>query len=444
MASFGAVSRIRLPVFWLLALLVEAPLARMRMLSDLKHHIVETIALLLVTSIFYLFSVWLLLRKESRGHTAPSLLLILFAAIVFRVTVFPLYPAFSDDLYRYRWEGKMQLKSFNPYTTEPDDPRLAPLRDAIYPRISGKEFRGIYGPVIELGECGLYWLTSAITPDPAVQLFWFKAMAALADVGIIGAVWLLLGGRGQPDSRVLIYAWCPLPIFEFWATGHNDAVVLFFVVLAVAMAARKRDSLATVVLSFAVAAKYWPALLLPCFTGFRWRRILAAIAILFGICAVLSLPYWSDVSGNVRFTTGFLGGWRNNDSLHGVIAWLTPNPYAAKYATMASTGIAALAIAALEWSLEARVLAIVVVILALSANVHPWYVTWIVPLLALYPIPGLLLWTALAPLLYRVLIEWTILGEWKGQTPFRWFVYAPVAAVLLCDLLNRLSSRRRS
>ena len=35
----------------------------------------------------------------------------------------------------------------------------------------------------------------------------------------------------------------------------------------------------------------------------------------------------------------------------------------------------------------------IVTILALSANVHPWYLTWIVPLLALYPIPGLLLWT---------------------------------------------------
>jgi alpha-1,6-mannosyltransferase len=434
MTSGRAVSANRNYDFWLLALLVEAPLAWMRMLADLRHHIVETVTLILVTSLFYLVSVWLLLRKEGRGDPRPSLVWILLAGFLFRITVFPLYPAFSEDLYRYRWEGKMQLKDFNPYLTAPDDPRLEPLRDAVYPRIVGKEFRAVYGPLIELSERGFYGLISAMTDDPAVQLFWFKAMAAFADLGIIGAVCLLLAARGQPVERVLIYCWCPLPVFEFWATGHNDAIVLMFVMAALAMAARKRNSLAAVALSLAVAAKYWPALLFPSFTGFRWRRILPAFAILTAIGLAFALPYWSDVSNNVRFTTGFLGGWRNNDSLHGVIAALTPDPYMAKYVTMAVIGAAALGFATLKWRIEARVLAVIVTILALSANVHPWYLTWILPLLPLYPIPGLMLWTALAPLFYRVLIDWTILGQWDGNTPFRWLVYAPVALVLAWDL----------
>jgi DNA-binding response OmpR family regulator len=29
---------------------------------------------------------------------------------------------------------------------------------------------------------------------------------------------------------VLIYAWAPAPVWEFWANGHNDSVTLFFLV----------------------------------------------------------------------------------------------------------------------------------------------------------------------------------------------------------------------
>ena len=38
-------------------------------------------------------------------------------------------------------------------------------------------------------------------------------------------------------ERVLIYAWSPLPVVEFWATGHNDAIEIFFILLALVLAA---------------------------------------------------------------------------------------------------------------------------------------------------------------------------------------------------------------
>jgi hypothetical protein len=95
---------------------------------------------------------------------------------------------------------------------------------------------------------------------------------------------------------------------------------------------------------------------------------------------------------------------------------------------------AALAIPAIRWRVEARALALIVTILALSANVHPWYLTWIAPLLAMYPVPGLMLWVCLTPLAYGVLIDWTILGVWNGLSPLRWLIYGPVAALLLFEL----------
>ena len=126
----------------------------------------------------------------------------------------------------------------------------------MYPRIDGKDFPAVYGPLIELGQRGFYRLVAWITPDPAVQLFWFKSVAALADLGIIAAVLLLLRARGAPLQRVLIYAWCPLPVFEFWATGHNDSVVILLVMLATAFAAGNRGTAAAFWLSLAAMAKF--------------------------------------------------------------------------------------------------------------------------------------------------------------------------------------------
>jgi hypothetical protein len=80
--------------------------------------------------------------------------------------------------------------------------------------------------------------------------------------------------------------------------------------------------------------------------------------------------------------------------------------------------------------------------LMISANCHPWYLTWILPLLAFHPVPALLLWTAVMPLAYEVLIGWTILGEWNGSTPTRWWIYVPVYGLLIFGWLLRLRETR--
>lgn len=422
--------------------MVEIPLARMLTLSDLRRHIVETVTLLLVTSLFYLVSVWLVLQSGGRVKS-PPLGWILSAGLLFRLTVFPLFPAFSEDLYRYRWEGKIQEAGQNPYLLPPKDLTLTSQRDSLYPRIDGKDFPAVYGPLIELEQRAVYRIVTWFTPDPARQLFWFKAPAALADLGIMAALLLLLRARGQPLSRVLIYSWCPLPVFEFWATGHNDAIVTLLVVLALAFAARDRALPASIGLSLATLAKFWPALLFPILTGYRWRRILAAGAVLAGLGAVAFAPYTADLSRNARFATGFLGGWRNNDSLHAIIAAAAGDPYVAKYITMALIMTATLILPLTRLRNEAKTLLLIVTVLAFSANVHPWYLTWIVPLLALYPVPGLLLWVSLVPLAYSSLIDWTLLGVWNGLSPLRWLVYVPVAAVLLGDLIQTRSASAR-
>src|SRR6476469_1088991 len=108
------------------AVLIEATLVCLVRISG---SIVESILLLLLIQTIYLFTVYRVLT-----NTRATRLLIIPAAIVFRITVAPLPAPFTDDLYRYRWEAMVQDAGGNPYEARPLDSQWAKLRDRTFNR----------------------------------------------------------------------------------------------------------------------------------------------------------------------------------------------------------------------------------------------------------------------------------------------------------------------
>src|SRR5258705_13674922 len=60
-----------------------------------------------------------------------------------------------------------------------------------------------------------------------------KGLFVLFDLVTCGALAVLLARKGLDPRRVVMYAWCPLPIVEFAIQGHSDAIAVTFMVLAV-------------------------------------------------------------------------------------------------------------------------------------------------------------------------------------------------------------------
>ena len=428
------------------AAVLWAVFLRIRLLGDLRAHVPETVTWLVLASLFYLVSCYLAFQVRTGAGSHSFSLGIAAIGIICRLTVWPLAPALSDDIYRYRWEGKLRAAGGNPYESRPAEARWIGLRDSAFPLVVGKDFKAVYGPLIQQIELWTYRAVTLLERDPVRQVFWFKLPFALCDVGVIVVLWLLLGAHGLPRERVLIYAWSPLAIVEFWATGHNDSVVVLFLALTLLGAAEERWTWAFAALSLAVAAKVWPILLLPIFIGWhrnrprRWYQWWVALPIL----ALFAFPYWTNVTENMQLASGFMGGWRNNDSVFGIILWLAKDVYLAKYTAFAIVAIAVLILTLRQIPLERACLAAIAVMLMVSANCHPWYLTWLLPLLVLCPVSALLLWTALAPLAYSAVISWVTLGEWQGSTAIRWFEYVPVYSMLIGSwLASRMISRRR-
>ena len=92
-------------------------------------------------------------------------------------------PILSSDMYRYVWDGRVQLAGINPYRYVPAaDPELAFLRDAaVYPHINRAEYaHTVYPPAAQ----AIFALAAIATPG----VFGMKAMMAAFDVLAIVAL----------------------------------------------------------------------------------------------------------------------------------------------------------------------------------------------------------------------------------------------------------------
>ena len=224
---------------------------------------------------------------------------------------------------------------------------------------------------------------------------------------------------------------------------------MLFVVVAVAAALSDRWTLSFGSLALAVLSKFWPAILFPFFLlrreegrwMFRWKQALVAVPILF----VVAGPYWGNLGSIQELLEGFLGGWRNNDSLYGIIyERANEDPDLGTERVTYYLGAALTGLWFLRRPLLESVKWAIVVLLFFSANCFPWYLSWFLPFLAVSPNAALLLWTALVGLAYHVLINYQVLGMWEYSDAFRELEYLPVYGLLLASGATRLALKWRA
>lgn len=424
-------------IFWLLAagIFLEVLYLRLHSLYYLKNHAIGFIELALAAGTVYLIALYAFsLTRASRA----ALILLIFGAIVFRATLWPLEPTLSDDLQRYRWEAKVQANGWNPYAIAPNDPRLSYLRDRYYEIIPGREVPAIYPPATEL----VFRVTGKVFPGPVA----FKTPFAAADVLVMLVLAWMLRNKRDRAFRLAVYAWNPLVIIEFAASGHNDVLALLGIVCGLALI-KNRPTLSAVPIALATAAKVFPAVLLPVWirrAGWPEKRAgwwAAALAV--ATMLLVLAPYRNALHMFRANLTYYEATWRNyHASLYTLIDWLTggKTKIPALVGLLASWGLAL----RLAWKRAdpARAAYLLIgTILAFGPNGYPWYFTWIVPMLCFFPNPAWLMLTVLQFLSYNVLIGYGILGVFKFDPLMQWLVYVPFYLLLVA---NWFYSRKRS
>jgi alpha-1,6-mannosyltransferase len=431
------------------------PLRRMTMLAAIGAALVTLVALGLailtwnrlnldagtkvaafMTSICVSGLLWLLAVAVVRQGRLPprTIWIVLAVAVAMRVMTLAAPPLLSSDIYRYVWDGRVQMAGINPYRYLPVAPELARLRDdAVYPKINRASYaHTIYPPAAQV----IFALAAALMPG----VFGMKLMMAMFDAIAIAVLARLLSIAGRDRAELLIYAWLPLPVWEFAGNAHIDAAAAGLLALALLVSARGRAMWTGIILAAATLTKFLPVVVLPAF----WRPVDRRLPIAFGATvAALYLPY-ATVGWQVL---GFLPGYASEEgsengrgffALQLLDGITTPPAWAPElYIALALVGIAALG----AWfalgenlpvapnariAVQARQAVILGAVLLVAVSPHyPWYFGWLGPLACLAPLPSVLWMLAAAPLLAHGSFEYLAV---PGA------VYGPAAILAVFDL----------
>jgi alpha-1,6-mannosyltransferase len=290
-------------------------------LGNLLKHVVpfEIIALLLVVLSLAAF----VAARRITDFDRRVLIVVIGAAAVFRLIFVFSPPTLSDDIYRYAWDGRVQLAGLSPYTHTPKDPALRQFKSPGVSRLKGNVgVVAVYQPAAQI----LFFAT-ATAGDKSIYAI--KGALALLDVGTI---WLILGILKLLKRRAapaIIYAWSPLIVFEISGSGHIDGLATFFVVAAVYLAIKSFKYRAGACGGLALATKLYPGIILAALTT-KARDIKPLIGAGAAMAAVY-IPYmvWGGsitLVGKTIAGASVAGGPSFNQGLKAAVIWLCGGP----------------------------------------------------------------------------------------------------------------------
>ena len=360
------------------------------------------IFIFIILSVLYVSSIYLVFKLGSlRNHPKTMVFVIIILAVIFRASLLPADPSvLSKDMYRYIWDGRVQQNGFNPYQHPPDAAEFKELRDDnVYPNINRKSYPTLYPAGAQI----FFRLFHILVGE---SVFGYKGLMSLFDVGTLLVLLALLRSRGFEETRLIIYAWNPLVIFEIAYSGHLEGLTVFWMVLSFYLHAVHKQKSATVSLAISSAIKLYPALLLPALLnrGQRFKGILT-----FGITFLFFyLPFWA--AG--RKVLGFLPIYLQNPyesfnlGLKYVVINLLPQ---LDYSVLSHFFLLGLIAAGLivffkskpkDQTIRYAYYLAALLLVLMPASLHAWYVIILIPFLCFYPAVAWILFSITVSLSY--------------------------------------------
>jgi hypothetical protein len=245
--------------------------------------------------ILYLAAAFLIVTQPVDRFTFP---IILAVAIACRLAVLFAEPYLSSDIYRYVWDGVVQHAHISPYRYFPGDPVLAFLRapyQDLFDNINRRDYaHTIYPPAAQ----ALFYLITWISPT----VTFMKTVMVLFEGVTMYALITLLRYLAIRREQTLLYAWCPLLIWEIAGSGHLDSAAMAFITLALLARYRKQPILTGLFLAIAILLKFYPLVLLPALYRRGDFKMPATLV------TVIALAY-AAYSSVGKLVFGFLGGY---------------------------------------------------------------------------------------------------------------------------------------
>ncbi len=392
-----------------------------------------------------------------------TLFLILAFGVGFRlITLFPA-PFLSSDIYRYAWDGVVQHAHISPYRYVPSDAALSFLRQPhrdLFDHINRRDYaHTIYPPVAQI----LFYLITAIN----ASVTFMKLAMILFEVLTIYALLQLLRALGRKREEVLLYAWCPVLVWEIGSSGHVDSAAIAFIMLAILARLRRRPVATGIFLGSAILVKFYPLVLFP---ALLQRRNISMPATMIALAA-LSYACYASVG---KLVFGFLGGYVQEEGIQSGSRYYLLELVQTKFGLrqlsvtefLSVAFIAFVVLALWSWRTggrdrsdeppsfwsrtfrlpeEARFLPgalfLATAMMLVFSPHYPWYVAWLIPFGVILPNLSVFVYTlGLFYLCSTSLGAGTVEAQYQLNT----LLYAAVLATAVAEILFRVGCDRRN
>jgi hypothetical protein len=447
----------------------------------------------------YTFACKLVIQKNDSSF---SLWLIIVLGLLFRAVLLPANQIQEDDVYRYLWDGKVFANGINPYKYAPeevDDYLSFKIQDLEnfekrYNLENRKDLDLLNGLKWQ-NEAALRTLERVNHPDvptiyPPMAQFIFRAVATLQPDSILAMrltflffdlialffIIKVLAALGKNRSLCLVYFWSPLVIKETFNSTHLDVLGIAFLCAAIYFLIVHRHLLAHSLLAFSFLVKLYPIILLPLFlqqvaiTSKQqnepiWKTPLFLLLVFGGLVILSYLPFTDSGLKTFEGLKTFSTYWQSNDSLFSLLVYFFAEvlgmnsveqtflsndlPTFLSKVTVVVTLIGAVIYLLFRKGLFQKsgqelmrdIFVLMSLVFLLSPVQNPWYLSWVVPFMCLFPWRSWILLTGLVGLYYLdFYFDYQDIPQYSQWIP--WLEYTPFYIYLAFELWKNRTRER--
>ena len=357
-----------------------------------------------------------------RGWSGKQTVIVLLSiAAVARILLLPHPP--TDDMNRYLWEGLLVREGISPYAQPAEAAELEPLRDEYWAEMNHRDAYAVYPPLAQLAMAGI----GLIAYEPLV----YKTVFALADMGVVALLLVLLHRRRLALRFAWLYAMNPVVLFAFAGEGHYDSLFLLPLAAALLALERRRFGWAWAALAAAIQVKLMAVVLIPALLAGREGRRACFWAL--PVLLAPALPFLDTLDGLARGLMNFGGGMAYNGSLHAVAWWLLGSREAGSIVMVALLGLwSVLVLFAFKDPLR-RSFLLFGGLIAVAPTVHYWYLSWPILLLPFFPHLAWIWLSGAAALTFSAWAAQLETGQWLFPAWAQMLIWIPFWLIVLMD-----------
>jgi alpha-1,6-mannosyltransferase len=373
---------------------------------------------------------WFGSGKKDLDKLKLSLIIILFG-IAFRITLIPTVPTTSPDSYSYIWDGKMTANGYNTYLVTPDDPHLTSWKDETYSKMHFTNMVSVYPPFSQ----AIFAASYLIFGETVTGL---KIIYLICEIITMIFILKLLGLKKMDLLLIVLYAWLPLVILEFFVNAHLDIMGVMFFILFFYYIEKGNYLKSSVFFTLSFLIKFYPVFILPLLIKkLGVKRLVNFILVFILVSTAFYIPFLTKGLGIFTALRTYLSRWEFNGSIYRILQIAFNNSQPAHLWCGILFTISVIIISFRYKDFMKGVYGVSICYIAFATTLYPWYLSWISvinPFFGFYSVMSLLFTINFS--------NFTPLGPvWKEYSRVLIIEYMPFYFLLLYDLREPLMKR---